>query len=133
MRACMRRVVRQERLSVHNDVNNSMVDSALKQIDKSAECRGLPYATLFVEVSEHEKWFSLMHGLAFLHGISPRVWTKQDLYHTLKPGRSPQAFSSYRVRGLNTAQGRLQEEIWMLKHPEFWEKLEDFKKADHNA
>eukprot|EP00435_Cladocopium_sp_Y103_P056982 s223_g19.t1 len=129
MRAYMRRVVHQERLSVHNDVTSSMVESALKQIDKSAECRGLPYATLFVDVSEHEKWLSLMHGLAFPHGISPRVWTKQDLYHTLKPGRSPQAFSSYRVLGLNTAQGRLQEEIWMLKHPELWEKTGGFQEG----
>ena len=68
---------------------------------------------------------SLMHAFA----VSPFVWTKQSLYHSLKPGRSPNAFMSYRVLGLNTVQGRLQEELFIQFEPDLWRHTGKFQEG----
>ena len=39
---------------------------------------------------------------------------------SLKTSRNPQALSSFRILGLNAAQGRLQEEIWAQLQPKLW-------------
>ena len=53
----------------------------------------------------------------------------QDLYHSLKPNRAPQCYMSYRVLGLNSAQGRLQEEIWAALVPDVWEAAGAFQEG----
>ena len=54
----------------------------------------------------------------------PRLLTTQDfyhLYHARKPKHDPQAFSSCRILGLNSAQGRLLGEIWTQLEPHLWQ------------
>eukprot|EP00435_Cladocopium_sp_Y103_P075802 s164_g65.t1 len=97
-----------------------IMQEALSNLDVSAECRGLPYAALVAKSPSHLEWICLMHKLAFSLGISCGLWTKQDLYHSLKPGRAPQLFGSYRVIGLNSAHGRLQEELIYAQQAGLW-------------
>eukprot|EP00435_Cladocopium_sp_Y103_P002445 s775_g1.t1 len=61
-----------------------------------------------------------MHKLAVVLGVSTNLWTKPDAYHSLKSGRSPQSFLSYRVIGLTCAHGRLQEELIHELEPDLW-------------
>jgi hypothetical protein len=53
----------------------------------------------------------------------------QDLYHSLKPNRAPQCYMIYRALGLNSAQGRLQEEIWAALVPDVWEAAGAFQEG----
>ena len=94
--------------------------AACKAIDSHAECRGLPYAALLSENSDQRHFLWQLHRLALKLGMSAKLWTTQDLYHVLKPSRNPQALSSFRILGLNAAQGRLQEEIWAQLQPKLW-------------
>ena len=81
---------------------------ALKQIDPSAACRGLPYATLLSDSQSITAFVFEMHSLAFKLGMIAKSWTVQDLYHARKPARNPQQFGPYHVLSLNPCQGRLQ-------------------------
>ena len=101
----------------------------LKRIKPTAECRGIPYAALLAESEEHFQFVLLMHKLALTFGVTASVWTMQDLYHSLKPNRAPQCYMSYRVLGLNSAQGRLQEEIWAALVPDVWEAAGAFQEG----
>ncbi|CAE7837306.1 unnamed protein product [Symbiodinium sp. CCMP2592] len=102
------------------EISPELLSSALQGIDPSAECRGLPYAALLVPNPAHVSWIHSLHSLMHAFAVSPLAWTKQSLYHSLKPGRPPNSFMSYRVLGLNTAQGRLQEELFIQLEPDLW-------------
>ena len=101
----------------------------LKTIKPTAECRGIPYAALLAESEEHFQFVLLMHKFALTFGVTASVWTMQDLYHSLKPNRAPQCYMSYRALGLNSAQGRLQEEIWAALVPDVWEAAGAFQEG----
>jgi len=121
----------QVRSEMRSKVNNSLpialpkitpelLSNACKGIDPSAECCGLPYVALLVSNPAHVSWVHSLDSLMHTFAVSPLVWTKQSLYHSLKPGRPPNSFMSYRVLGLNTAQGRLQEELFIQFEPDLW-------------
>ena len=78
------------RFSACNVVGIERPRERLKAIDVSAGCRGLPYATLNVTVDVRENWLTLMHALAFLHGITGDIWTKRDIDNTLTLWNGPQ-------------------------------------------
>jgi hypothetical protein len=101
----------------------------LKTIKPTAECRGIPYAALLAESEEHFQFVLLMHKFALTFGVTASVWTMLDLYHSLKPNRAPQCYMSYRALGLNSAQGRLQEEIWAALVPDVWEAAGAFQEG----
>lgn len=110
-------------------LDEDVMKKTLHQLDVAAECRGLPYAALLVQSPMHFQWIWLMHRLAIILGITTGLWTKQDLYHSLKPGRSPQDLQSYRVIGLSSAHGRLQEELICQLEPNLWEHTGSFQEG----
>ena len=110
-------------------LDEDVMKKALHQLDVAAECRGLPYAALLVQSPMHFQWIWLMHRLAIILGITTGLWTKQDLHHSLKPGRSPQDLQSYRVIGLSSAHGRLQEELICQLEPNLWEHTGSFQEG----
>ena len=105
-------------------ITPELLSNAYQGIDPSAECCGLPYVN-----PAHVSWVHSLHSLMHAFAVSPFVWTKQSLYHSLKPGRSPNAFMSYRVLGLNTAQGRLQEELFIQFEPDLWRHTGKFQEG----
>ena len=60
---------------------------------------------------------------------SPLVWTKQSLYHSLKPVRPPNSFMRYRVLGLNTVHRRLQQELFIQFEPDLWRHTGKFQEG----
>ena len=110
-------------------ITPELLSNAYQGIDPSAECCGLPYVALLVPNPAHVSWVHSLHSLMHAFAVSPFVWTKQSLYHSLKPGRSPNAFMSYRVLGLNTAQGRLQEELFIQFEPDLWRHTGNFQEG----
>jgi hypothetical protein len=94
-------------------VTDAVLDQALSGIRISAKCRGLPYAAVKSSLPASRRYHKEMQTLAIHLGMAATDWTIQDDYHVLKPARPPDRFSSYRVLGLNPAEGRLQEEVWV--------------------
>ena len=120
LRADMRSKVNADMPLSGTNITPELLQQAYCGIDPSAECRGLPYAALLTPTQAHSDWILSLHMLAYVFALTPDVWTRQNLYHTLKPGRAPNSFMSYRILGLNAAQGRLQEELLLQLEPGLW-------------
>ena len=118
---CRMREQHWAQICVPDFITDESLERACGCIDVRAECRGLPYAALLAEAPHMRALVLALHSFAFMLGMVPRLWTTQDLYHARKPKRDPQAFSSYRILGLNSAQGRLLEELWMQSEPHLWQ------------
>ena len=90
------------------------VGAARKPRPASAGCRGLPYAALLVNLEASRSWHLQLQGLSFDVGFVPKDWSSVYIYHAHKPKKPRTAYSGYRTLGLNMAEARLHEELWMI-------------------
>lgn len=81
-------------------------------IKSTAQCQGLPYAAMLIDMTSARSFVLQIHNLALDLGTAGDDWTVQDLHHKRKPGTLRLHYGGYRVLGLSQAEGRLQEELW---------------------
>ena len=95
-------------------ITDAHIQSAFKGINFSACCRGLPYAAFAPELLDSRRFHIQCQGLAIDLGDVADDWVLQELYHKHKPNKSRMHFSGYRLLGLSSPEGRLQQELWLV-------------------
>ena len=82
LRGRMREIVRAD-FQKPGQLTWDHMQRALRQIDSSAACRGIPYAALLSESHPNACFVFQMQGLAYKLGMTAKSWTMQDLYHAV--------------------------------------------------